>query len=96
MAVISKETLNRAYAARKVKRVENFSTKYGIDEIVFVLHDNKIQKGIVRQIDCTFQDGTPNLEITILYTLELPEVNKTVQLSEELCFGSKEELKESL
>ena len=96
MALISKETLNRAHAASKVKRVENFSTKYGIDEIVFVLHDNKIQKGVVRQIDCTFQDGSPNLETTILYSLELPDFKEMVQFREELCFGSKEELKDSL
>ena len=78
------------------KRVENFSTKFGIDEPVFVLYDNKIQEGVVRRIDCTFQKGISELETTILYTLELPDLKRTVQLPEELCFESKEALKGSL
>lgn len=93
MSLISKKTIHRF---KTPKRVRNFSTKFGIDGDVFVLHDNKIQKGVVRQIDCTFQDGTPDLETTILYSLELPEVKEMVQFPEELCFGSKEDLKESL
>lgn len=78
------------------KRVENFSTKFGIDEPVFVLYDNKIQEGIVRKIDCTFQKGISELETTIIYTLELPDLKETVQLPEELCFESKKALKDSL
>lgn len=78
------------------KRVENFSTIFGIDEPVFVLYDNKIQEGIVRRIDCTFQKGISELETTIIYTLELPDLKETVQLPEELCFESKKALKDSL
>ncbi len=76
------------------KRVENFSTKFGIDEPVFVLYDNKIQEGVVRRIDCTFQKGISELETTILYTLELH--CETIQFPEELCYKRKEELKDSL
>ena len=94
MALINKEKKNDFAPAPR--RVRNFSTKFGIDEHVFVLHDNKIQEGVVRQIDCTFLDGTPDLETTILYTIELSELKKTVQLPEELCFGSKKALKDSL
>jgi hypothetical protein len=93
MALITKENLKNVIV---IKQVKNFSAKFGINEPVFVLHDNKIQKGIVRQIDCTFKDGVPELETTILYTLELSELKKTVQLPEELCFGSKKALKDSL
>ena len=78
------------------KRVENFSTIFGIDEPVFVLYDNKIQEGVVRRIDCTFQKGISELETTILYTLELPIIKETVQLPQELCFKSKKALKDSL
>lgn len=76
------------------KRIENFSTKFGIDEPVFVLYDNKIQEGVVRRIDCTFQKGISELETTILYTLELH--CETIQFPEELCYKRKEELKDSL
>ncbi len=76
------------------KRVENFSTKFGIDEPVFVLYDNKIQEGVVRRIDCMFQKGISELETTILYTLELH--CETIQFPEELCYKRKEALKDSL
>lgn len=93
MAFITQKNIDKVLI---VKRVENFTAKFGIGEPVFVLHDNKIQKGAVRQIDCIFKDGDPELETTILYTLELFESKEMVQLPEKLCFGSKKALKDSL
>ena len=94
MSVITKEVIKRM--RHNPKRVENFSAKFGINEPVFVLYDNKIQEGVVRQIDCTFKMGVSELETTILYSLELPEIKKMVLFPEELCFGSKKALKDNL
>lgn len=85
--------LNKSNIA-KIKKEIRLSTKFGIEDDVYVMHENKIHKGKVVRIDCILQKTTP--KNTILYTLDLPNVSNPVQLPEKLCFESKEKLIDSL
>ena len=72
----------------------SLSTKFGIDDEAYVMHENKIHKGKVVRIDCIVEKTTS--KTTILYTLHLPNVSDPVQFPEDLCFKSKKALKDSL
>ena len=72
----------------------SLSTKFGIDDEAYVMHENKIHKGKVVRIDCIVEKTTS--KTTILYTLHLPNVSDPVQFPEDLCFDCKGNLKDSL
>ena len=91
LGLITKANIDRTSSNPHGMRL---STKIGIDDDVYVMHENRIHKGKIVRIDCILQKTTPKK--TILYTLDLPNVSDPVQLPENLCFESKEKLIASL
>ena len=70
----------------------HLSTKFEIGDFVYVMHENNIHTGKIVRIDCSSQHNGDTQQQTIIYTLELPDIWKTVQLPEKLCFESREEV----
>lgn len=92
LALVTEDKRNWASAAHE----KDFFPKFRIEDKVFILHNYKIHKGIIVRVDCSRELDRPKPKETVLYTLELPEIKGTVQLPEDLCFESKEALKDSL
>lgn len=91
LTLVNKSNINKV---RKIGMC--LSSKFKMNEMVYVIYDYKIHTGNIVRIDGSVQLNGSVEQQTILYTLELPDVNKTVQLSEEFCFTSKKSLIDSL
>ena len=87
---------NSHNASTDPKKEMTLSTKFEIGDFVYVMYDNDIHTGKIVRIDCSSQHNGDTQQQTIIYTLELPDIWKTIQLPEDLCFESKEELKDNL
>ena len=94
LALINKSNIH--YVSAAPKKGMHFSTKFEIGDFVYVMHENNIHTGKIVRIECLPQHDEETQQHTIIYTLELPDIWKTVQLPEDLCFKSKKALKESL
>lgn len=72
------------------------SSNFGINESVYVLFDYKIHTGNIVRVDGSVQLDRSTPQRIILYTIELSDAKETIQLPEDLCFKSKEDLIASL
>lgn len=75
---------------------KHLSSKFGMKDHVYVIYDYKIHEGKIVGIDGSLQPDGLKPQQTIVYTINLLDVNVTIQLSEDFCFESKEALKNSL
>ena len=90
LAFINKSNIHDVSTAPK--KGLHLSTKFEIGDFVYVMHENNIHTGKIVRIECLPQHDEETQQHTIIYTLELPDIWKTIQLPEDLCFESREEV----
>lgn len=74
----------------------HLSSKFMMNDSVYVIYDYKIHAGKIVRIDGSLQLNCFKLQQTIVYTIDLLDNKEVIQLPEDLCFESKEALKNSL